>query len=50
MGHMTRPMSKTESHFSIPPSRRGPPSVLRTDYLNHDEESGTAFMYPHLQV
>ncbi|KAG5872246.1 hypothetical protein JTB14_008804 [Gonioctena quinquepunctata] len=50
MSHMSRPMSKTESHVSIPLSRRGPPSVLRTDYLSQDEEPGTTFLYPHLQV
>ncbi|CAG9840598.1 unnamed protein product, partial [Diabrotica balteata] len=50
MGHMGRPMSKAESHFSVPHSRRGPPSILRTDYLNQDDESGTTFMFPHLQA
>nr|XP_023024369.1 ATP-binding cassette sub-family G member 8-like [Leptinotarsa decemlineata] len=50
MSQISRPMSKTESHVSIPLSRRGPPSVLRTDYLSQDEEPETTFMYPHLQV
>ncbi|XP_056632614.1 ATP-binding cassette sub-family G member 8 isoform X1 [Diorhabda sublineata] len=50
MPHIGRPTSKTESHFSLPASRRGPPSVLRTDYLSQDDASETTFMYPHLQV
>lgn len=49
-GHMiNRPMSKAESHMSVAASRRGP-SVIRGDYLSHDEEMGTPFMYPHLQM
>ncbi|KAJ8912901.1 hypothetical protein NQ315_017231 [Exocentrus adspersus] len=50
LSHMSRPMSKTESHLSVPQSRRGPPSVMRNDYLTQDEEPGPTFMYPHLQV
>ncbi|KAJ8944051.1 hypothetical protein NQ318_016249 [Aromia moschata] len=51
INHMNRPRSKTESHLSAPPSRRGgPPSVIRTDYLSQDEDLGATFMYPHLQV
>ncbi|CAG9853677.1 unnamed protein product [Phyllotreta striolata] len=50
MGHMTRPISKAESRFSVSPSRRGQSSVLRADYMNRDDESGAGFMYPHLQV
>nr|CAH7724911.1 unnamed protein product [Callosobruchus chinensis] len=48
--HINRPMSKTESHLSMTMSRRGPPSVVRADYLSQDEEPGPSFMYPHLQV
>ncbi|EFA09595.1 ATP-binding cassette sub-family G member 8 [Tribolium castaneum] len=47
--HIGRPVSKAESHISIPVSRRGP-SVIRTDYLSQDEDPGTSFIYPHLQV
>ncbi|KAJ8967314.1 hypothetical protein NQ317_013783 [Molorchus minor] len=50
MNHIHRPRSKTESHLSVAPSRRGPPSVIRADYLSQEEEIGTSFMYPHLQV
>uniref|UniRef100_A0A0U9HSG6 Putative ABCG protein n=1 Tax=Chrysomela populi TaxID=154003 RepID=A0A0U9HSG6_CHRPP len=49
MSHIGRPMSKAESHLSVPPSRKGPPSVLRSDYTSREEEPVT-FMYPHLQV
>ncbi|KAH0817351.1 hypothetical protein GEV33_005440 [Tenebrio molitor] len=47
--HLVRPLSKAESHLSIPASRRGP-SVIRTDYLSQEEDAGTSFIYPHLQV
>lgn len=47
---MSRPMSKTESHLSARTSRRGPASVIRTDYMGQDEEASPTFMYPHLQV
>lgn len=43
-------MSKTESHISARTSRRGPASVIRTDYMSQDEEPTPTFMYPHLQV
>ncbi|XP_017770298.1 PREDICTED: ATP-binding cassette sub-family G member 8 isoform X2 [Nicrophorus vespilloides] len=48
-GHMIRPMSKAESHLSLAASRRGP-SIIRGDYLSHDEDIGPSYIYPHLQV
>ncbi|CAH1154353.1 unnamed protein product [Phaedon cochleariae] len=50
MSHIGRPMSKAESQLSVPPSRKGPPSVMRSDYLSQEDETVTTFMYPHLQV
>ncbi|KAF5281613.1 hypothetical protein FQR65_LT02933 [Abscondita terminalis] len=49
LSQIGRPMSKAESHLSVPASRRRP-STVRPDYLNHDEEIGPSFVYPHLQV
>lgn len=50
LSHISRPMSKAESHFSARTSRRGPASIIRTDYMSQDEEPTPTFMYPHLQV
>lgn len=41
--------TKPDSHLSVPLSRRGH-SVIRNDYLSQEEDTGTSFIYPHLQV
>ncbi|KAL1512896.1 hypothetical protein ABEB36_002400 [Hypothenemus hampei] len=49
MGHITKPVSKAESQFSVPTSRKGP-SVVRSDYTGPEDELSAGFIYPHLQV
>ncbi|KAK9871754.1 hypothetical protein WA026_014209 [Henosepilachna vigintioctopunctata] len=49
MSNLTRPMSKQESHISLNTSRKTHP-IMRTDFVPNDDESGTVFLYPHLQV
>ncbi|KAH1012300.1 hypothetical protein HUJ05_011481 [Dendroctonus ponderosae] len=49
LSHLSKPMSKAESQFSIPASRKGP-SVIRSDYTAQEEEIAPAFIYPHLQA
>lgn len=46
---MSKPVSKAESQFSIPTSRKGP-SVIRSDYTGPEEDVPTGFIYPHLQA
>ncbi|XP_050303441.1 ATP-binding cassette sub-family G member 8 isoform X2 [Anthonomus grandis grandis] len=49
ISHLSKPISKAESQFSIPASRKGP-SVIRSDYTGPDEETNPGFLYPHLLV
>ncbi|KAF7272001.1 ATP-binding cassette sub-family G member 8 [Rhynchophorus ferrugineus] len=49
ISHMSRPMSKAESQFSMPASRKGP-SVIRSDYMGQEDDITPGFIYPHLQV
>ncbi|XP_066149508.1 ATP-binding cassette sub-family G member 8 [Euwallacea fornicatus] len=49
ISHHSKPVSKAESQFSIPVSRKGP-SVIRSDYTAQEEEINAGFIYPHLQA
>ncbi|KAF5298110.1 hypothetical protein FQA39_LY02534 [Lamprigera yunnana] len=49
LSQIGRPMSKTESHLSVPPTRRRT-SVVRPNCFSNDEEISPTFVYPHLQV
>ncbi|KAL3268132.1 hypothetical protein HHI36_007259 [Cryptolaemus montrouzieri] len=49
MSNLGRPISKQESHLSLNISRKAHP-MMRTEFVPTDDESGTVFLYPHLQV
>ncbi|CAG9773060.1 unnamed protein product [Ceutorhynchus assimilis] len=49
LSHISKPISKAESQFSIPASRKGP-SVIRSDYTAPEEDVTPNFIYPHLQA